>query len=173
VFTELCSFGEDAYGELYVCDRHGEVYKIVPSSPVLTGVQQFGTGTPGCAGAHAWLADCSPVIGSPAFAIRCTNAPPAGLGLLAFSSVADGPGSISAGLGVRLHVQLGAPFFALGAMLADAAGEGRVQFALPPTQGLVGVAVHAQTAWLWSPATCQPTPAGWSSSPGLTITLQP
>jgi glucose/arabinose dehydrogenase len=28
----ITSFGEDAFGELYICDRGGEVYKIVPTS---------------------------------------------------------------------------------------------------------------------------------------------
>ena len=31
----ITSFGEDARGELYICDQAGEVFKIVPASPVL------------------------------------------------------------------------------------------------------------------------------------------
>ncbi len=31
--TSITSFGEDAFGELYICDRGGEVFKIVPVDP--------------------------------------------------------------------------------------------------------------------------------------------
>jgi glucose/arabinose dehydrogenase len=31
----ITSFGEDARGELYICDEDGEVYKIVPAAPIL------------------------------------------------------------------------------------------------------------------------------------------
>jgi hypothetical protein len=31
----ITSFGEDARGELYICDQGGEVFKVVPKSPVL------------------------------------------------------------------------------------------------------------------------------------------
>ena len=30
---QIVGFGEDAYGELYICDLGGEIYKIVPASP--------------------------------------------------------------------------------------------------------------------------------------------
>jgi len=30
----ITSFGVDAYGEMYICDQFGEVYKIVPATPV-------------------------------------------------------------------------------------------------------------------------------------------
>ena len=29
----IASFGEDAYGEIYICDRGGEIFKIVPDVP--------------------------------------------------------------------------------------------------------------------------------------------
>lgn len=31
--TSITSFGEDAFGELYICDRGGEVFKIIPVDP--------------------------------------------------------------------------------------------------------------------------------------------
>jgi len=31
--VDISSFGEDAHGELYICDRGGEVFKIVPATP--------------------------------------------------------------------------------------------------------------------------------------------
>jgi len=33
--NSITSFGEDARGELYICDQGGEVFKIVPKAPVL------------------------------------------------------------------------------------------------------------------------------------------
>jgi hypothetical protein len=32
--TDISSFGTDAAGEIYICDRNGEVYKIVPATGV-------------------------------------------------------------------------------------------------------------------------------------------
>jgi glucose/arabinose dehydrogenase len=34
VLNQITSFGEDANGEIYVCDQGGQVYKIVPNGPV-------------------------------------------------------------------------------------------------------------------------------------------
>jgi len=58
-------------------------------------------------------------------------------------------------------------------MLSDAAGLGGFSFPIPPTPSIAGAELHAQAIWPWSPAACQPTSWGWSSSDGLTITLQP
>jgi glucose/arabinose dehydrogenase len=32
--SDISSFGQDAFGEIYICDLDGDVYKIVPSQPV-------------------------------------------------------------------------------------------------------------------------------------------
>jgi glucose/arabinose dehydrogenase len=166
--TAVMSFGEDAYGELYVCNLTGEVFKVVPVTPTVTGLMPFGTGTPGCLGAQALTADCSPVVGNPSFEIECSNAPVSGLGLIAFADVPDFVGSDPLGIGLTVHVQIGAPFWVLEPMFSDANSVGRFAFPIPPQPTLAGMQIYAQSVWIWS--TCAPTPIGWSSSAGLGIT---
>ncbi len=167
------AFGEDGRGELYLCDFAGQVYKIVPSAPVQAGLLPYGVGTPGCAGAHALTADCSPVVGNPMFTLRCSNAPALSIGLLAIASDADVAGSDPFGFGFLAHVQVTSAFLVLLTMASDVSGIGSFGFPIPPSPPLAGMNLNAQAVWLWSPAVCTPSPFGWSSSPGLSITLQP
>jgi hypothetical protein len=148
-------FGEDGFGELYVCDFAGKVYRIAPQTPVQAGVVPFGAGTPGCSGAHSLYAVGSPVVGNPAFGLRCSQAPPLFPGVLGFADVADVPGSDPLGFGVLFHLSLAS------------------SFPIPPSPALAGVTLHTQVLWPWLPASCVPSVSGWSSSPGLTLTLQP
>lgn len=171
--TGPCAFGEDGRGELYLCNLTGEVYRIVPTTPQQVGVTPFGVGTPGCAGAHALSADSSPVVGNPAFALRCSNAPQQALGLLAFSGGADVAGSDPLGVGLLVHVQPTAAFFVIDALASDANGVGRYALPIPGQPSLVSVQLHAQAVWGWPASACQPTSIGWSSSAGLSIVLQP
>ena len=172
VFTGISAFGEDGYGELYVCDLGGEVYRIVPTTPVVQGVTPFGAGTPGCSGPHTLSAPSSPVLGHPAFTLRTGQAPPSGLGLQAFASQPDVAGSDPLGLGFVAHVQL-ASLLSLWPVVGDSSGVGSFAFAIPPSAALVGSTLHTQSIWLWHPAACSPSPGGWSSSPGLSFTVQP
>ncbi|MCB9877537.1 MAG: PQQ-dependent sugar dehydrogenase [Planctomycetes bacterium] len=174
-FTALVpsAFGEDGAGELYVCDLGGHVWRIVSAAPPLAGVTPFGLGTAGCSGPHALAAESSPTIGNASFALGCGNAPPGSVGLLAFSSGVDVAGSDLLGAGLRVHVQIAAPFFVLEAMPVDAQGAARFAFAIPPAAGLVGIVLHTQAVFGWAPAVCAPSALGWSSSSGLTLTLQP
>ena len=166
------AFGEDGYGELYVCDFSGGVFKIVPTVPTLVGVVPYGAGTPGCSGAHTLTADRSPVVGNPSFALLVANGPVGGLGLMAVAAAPDVAGSDPLGFGFQAHVQLGS-LLVLATMLADPNGRGSYAFPIPPAPSLAGANLYAQSLWLWSPAVCAPSPSGWSSSPGLAITLQP
>ena len=173
LLTGPSGFGEDGYGELYLCNLTGEVYRIVPTTPQLAGVQPFGVGTPGCNGPHTLSALCTPVVGNPAFALRSSNAPAQSLGLLAFSGGSDVPGSDPLGVGLLVHVQVGAGFFVLETIPSDASGIGSYDLAIPPMPSLSGMQLHAQAIWGWSPSVCSPSTVGWSSSPGLTFVLQP
>jgi glucose/arabinose dehydrogenase len=173
VLTGPSGFGEDGYGELYLCNLTGEVYRIVPTAPQLTGVQPFGVGTVGCNGPHTLSALCSPVVGNPAFALRSNNAPPQSVGLLAFSDGLDISGSDPLGVGLLVHVQVTTGLFVLQSMTSDVAGVGSYDLAIPPMPSLSGMQLHAQAIWGWSLAVCSPSTIGWSSSPGLTFVLQP
>lgn len=167
------AFGEDGRGELYLCNLTGEVYRIVPTTPQLVGVQPYGVGTSGCNGPHALTADCTPVVGNPAFGLRCSNAPAQSLGLLAFSNGIDVAGSDVLGVGLLVHVQIAAGFFVVDTMASDASGLGSYDLPLPPTPILAGLQLHTQAVWAWPSATCSPSSIGWSSSAGLSFTLQP
>ncbi|MGA1524271.1 MAG: PQQ-dependent sugar dehydrogenase [Planctomycetota bacterium] len=169
----ISGFGEDAAGELYLCAISGEVYRIVPTTPQLAGITVFGVGTSGCAGPHVLTAGCSPVRGSPAFDLLCSNAPPSTLGLLALALAPDLTGSDPFGVGLQLHVQFGNPLLLLAPMPADATGTGKSTLPIPGSPALVGTRVHTQALWPWNPPSCQPSTIGWSSSSGLTFTIQP
>ena len=173
VLTGPTGFGEDGYGEMYLCNLTGEIYRIVPTTPQLLGVQPFGVGTAGCNGPHTLSAQCSPVVGNPAFALRSSNAPPQSVGLLAFANGADVAGSDPLGVGLLVHVQVTAGFFVLVSMPSDVSGVGSYDLAIPPMPSLAGMQLHAQAIWGWDPTTCAPSTIGWSSSAGLSFVLQP
>ena len=166
-------FGEDAFGEMYLCDFAGKVYKIVPNGAVQTGVTLYGSGTAGCVGAHALTAIASPVIGNPSFSLRCNNGPASSFGIMVLASDADVLGSDPLGLGFTAHVQVTSSLLLLHTILSDAAGVGSFAFPIPPSAPLIGYQLNAQALWLWPPAVCVPSPFQWSSSNGLGITLQP
>ena len=121
---------------------------------------------------HTITAESSPVIGHPQFVVRTLGAPANGLGLCALASDEVLAG-VDVGLGFLVHVDLASPFFVLLPQVATAAGVGRFGFGIPPSSTLVGLELRAQSLWLWPPQLCTPSPLGWSSSPGLRITLQP
>jgi len=173
MFTGITAFGEDAMGELYICNLSGEVYRIVPTGPAIVGVQTYGVGTPGCSGPHAMAAACTPVIGNPDFALTCNNAPASSLGLMAFADAPDVAGSDPLNVGLTVHLQVTASFFSIWAMSSDLSGEGSFSFAIPASQSLIGMQLYAQSIWAWDPAVCSPSLINWSSSPGLAFTVQP
>jgi glucose/arabinose dehydrogenase len=168
------AFGEDARGEMYVCDQSGRVFRIVPNGPVVFGTKPYGTGTAGCRGPHTLAAANSPVIGNPEFTLRCSHGPVAGSGL-GLGVFADRPdaGSDPLGWGVLFHVQLASPLLLLSAMLPDLRGNGQFSLSIPADSSLTGLSLFAQGLWIWDPAVCAATPSAWTSSNGLRIKLLP
>ncbi len=170
--TGISAFGEDACGELYVIEHAGQVWKVVPAPPAPNpGLAGYGTGTPGCSGAHTLTASCPPVLQNPTWRMLSGNAPANGVGVAVLGDAQDLAGT-DPGLGIRLHFQLGGGWFSWIAF-ADAAGVGSAALAIPSTPQLIGYQVFGQIVWLWPATTCTPTPSGLSSTPGLAITFQP
>jgi hypothetical protein len=134
--------------------------------PLPAGAIQYGDSTPGCRGEIAIGVTAIPKYGSHDFALTSTNADPGGAyGVLAFAIGAlDTPV-----LGVGTQVWLD-PSLLLAVMPVAANDQG---FALVPLRiegapALIGLTVAAQFFWK-DPC----GPAGWASTNGLKITVQP
>jgi hypothetical protein len=171
--SSITSFGEDAQGELYICDMGGgEVFKIIPQTPLTNGIVSYGAGTPGCLGAHTLSATCPPTINNPVFGLSCTNPPPSSTGLGIISAGQLPAGSDPFGIGVFVLVDAmtaGAyfPFF----VTSGAAGPATIYFSIPNSASLINITVYVQEFWSWT--TCNPSPLNVSSTNGLALTIQP
>ncbi|MCI0588206.1 MAG: PQQ-dependent sugar dehydrogenase [Planctomycetes bacterium] len=168
----IAGFGEDGCGELYICDLGGEIFKIVPATPVTTGLTPYGTGTAGCSGAHALSASTPAAIHAPCWTLTTTNAPASSVGILALADVQDLAGSDPLGVGLTLHVSLGSPLLFLLPMPSNASGTGSLTIPIPNSTALIGAILYGQTAWGWPAGPCAPSSIGASSSNGLEITIQ-
>lgn len=134
------------------------------------GLSWFGTGTPGCAGEHGIDALGAPTAGNAAFAVRCDRGPAPGVGVLAFGTAGHAAG-FDPGLGFLLHLDPTPPnAMVLQLMVADGAGVAVVPVPLTPAANWAGFTMVAQGAFWW-PGPCQPSGSGFSSTPGLTITV--
>jgi len=70
-------------------------------------------------------------------------------------------------------VNLGAPIVAFYAK-SSASGSASRALPIPNDALLAGMTLHAQLAWPWPmAASCDPSPLGFSSTSGLSITIQP
>lgn len=175
--SSISSFGEDAAGELYICDMSGgEVFKIVPSAAQTTGIVSYGAGTPGCYGPHVLTASCPPTLNNPVFQVTCSNTLPGALGLGIVSTGSLPTGSDPFGVGVEVLVDMttpGAwfPFFVPSPPSTFAPVPATVVMAIPNLPSLIGITVFVQEFWTWTQ--CTPSPVGASSSSGLALTFQP
>lgn len=168
-----CSFGEDGRGEMYVVSLNGEVFRIVPQTPVFAGLAPYGAGVAGCSGAHLLDATSSPVLGNLAFELRCSQGPATSFAFAMLAGAPDVAGSDPFGLGVPLHVALQSWVLVAQLVATDAQGQSRLRVAIPGAPALAGLGLYAQWAHLWPAQVCTPSPQGWSSSHGLAITIQP
>ena len=131
-----------------------------------TGVQRYGSSTPGCAGPLAIGVTSMPKVGSP-FGLTCTNAPPSssqGVLLIGVETLAQ---PVMA-KGAQLWVSPSAPFVLLLAN-SSALGGSWLQGNIPHNGALAGVTIYAQFFW---PNPCAP-PGLLCASNALEITIQP
>lgn len=132
----------------------------------------YGAGFPGCLGAHSLVGVGSPSLGNSAFALRTNGGAPGGVGLIGLASQWDPAGSDPLGLGLPLHLSVFSPFLSLFSFSADGAGVAELALPIPANPNLAGQTYYTQALWLWLPGSpCQPTPGGFSSSPGLALSL--
>ncbi|MFO1077754.1 MAG: hypothetical protein U1E73_08510 [Planctomycetota bacterium] len=135
------------------------------------GLASYGTGTPGCFGAHGIDGNGAPVAGNLGFGVQVDRGPATGLAVLGVGTVGNAPG-FDPGIGIRMHIDVLPPAVAVFAVV-PVPPTGQVQLALPlPNQAAYyGMSLFVQGAFAWS-GPCSPSPFGFSSSPGLEVRIQ-
>jgi hypothetical protein len=125
---------------------------------------EYGTPTSGCAGVANISGNQVPQVNTPGFALLHANAPASSFGIGIFS---QSPQNATL-FGINLHVGIASPAPIFLSLNADAVGSATTPIAIPNNPALAGFQLHSQAAWI---DTCGI--AGWSSSSGLLITIQP
>ena len=139
---------------------------------VVPNLSAYGAGFPGCFGPHTLVGLGQPSLGNGAFALRTAGGAPGGLAVIGLANLWDPAGSDGLGLGLPLHLSLLSPFLSLFAVAADGTGVADLPLPIPSNPNLAGQTYYTQALWLWLPGSpCQPTPSGFSSSPGLALSL--
>lgn len=171
----ISAFGEDADGEIYILDYlGGEIFRIIPKTGGLTGIETFGTGTPGCSGVVELTATSSPVIGNEKFKIRVSNGPASSLGLMLFTDAKHDIPTDPFGISVATYLDFfnSSEIFEAD-MVSNAAGAGVSPLPIPSNPIIAGNTYTVQVFWHWPNGNCQ-TPSGtFSSSVGMSITILP
>jgi glucose/arabinose dehydrogenase len=171
----ISSFGEDAAGELYLVNYvAGEVYQIVPQAPVVEGLDAWGVGTPGCSGGQTLTANASPIVGNPAFKIRCTNGAPNSVGMLLTTDNANYAGGDLLGIGVETYpdiFNITEAYFWDMPSLPD--GSSAIPVPIPNNPTSIGKTYTFQCFWHWLGGNCQTPPGAFSSSTALNVTILP
>lgn len=132
----------------------------------------YGSGTPGCFGAHTLVGQGAPRLGTQ-FGVVAGGAGPGGVGVLYLGNTPDWNGSDPLGLGATLHISPFSTLLVSLPLVADGVGGANVPLALPSSPGLAGLTLHAQALWAWPFGPCVPSTSGLSSSNGLAFTLVP
>jgi hypothetical protein len=137
------------------------------------GLTSYGTGTPGCNGAHTLTGNKTPRIGTSDFQLRCDNTPLSTLGIAIVTNVPDFAGSDPFGINVLLHVDL---IFATEVYPVDfystAAGNGAAPLPVPFVPQVIGLTYYAMGLWVWAPGCPAVQPNNLSTTKGLSLTLQ-
>jgi glucose/arabinose dehydrogenase len=168
--SSIVSYGEDANGELYICNMSGNtIRKIVPSVPQTLGITTVGPGTPGCNGASTLSLACSPTIHNPGETLTSTNGPAGTTGIAAIGGAALPPGSDPLGIGVIVLVDLTS--YSLLEFPVGPNGTTVLSTPIPKDPGLIGMTFVVQEFFAWT--SCSPSPLNLSSTSALQITVLP
>lgn len=165
-------FGNIEYW-MEVTDRAGNTgssshkFIVIPSA----GLSNYGTSTPGCAGAQSIYANSAAAIGNSEFEIHTTHCPQNMMNILLVSS-GSVPGGIDPGFGLPVFVDLAAAEVLPFDHPSDAAGLGSTNITIPTNPLLIGSAFFAQSYCYWS-GPCTPSVLGLSASNALSIVVQP
>ncbi|MBI3819017.1 MAG: hypothetical protein HY286_10035 [Planctomycetes bacterium] len=135
------------------------------------GLQQSGTGTPGCLGPHTIWGNYSPKVNSPNFRLTCTQCPPNTLGLGLVGDVPDTLGSDPFGIGLTLYISIASTELLTFDFISDAFNNGRALAPIPNDPSLIGKKYYAQAIWYWATG-CVPSSLSLSSSNAIEITIQ-
>jgi hypothetical protein len=139
----------------------------------ISGLANYGTGTPGCDGPQIMGASSPASPGNPNFRLTTTSCPPSSLGLGLVANVADPVGFDTLSLGFLFHLDLflSTELVPLD-LVSNTFGYGLTQAAIPISPVIVGNTYYAQSIWVWSGCSTS-SPYGFSSSNGLAIVIQP
>lgn len=165
-------FDGDGLVDFGIPDAENPSMFILLNLSIPKGVAPYGSGTPGCLGAHAMGATSVPKINNPGFRLTCTHAPPDALGLGLVADSEQNPGNDPFGLGILLLVDLfsAQEIYTLD-FTADSQGNGSALAPIPADPTLVGKTYYAEAIWYWTAGPCAPSPYQLSSSDGLAITI--
>ncbi|MBI3818328.1 MAG: hypothetical protein HY286_06515 [Planctomycetes bacterium] len=157
---------------VYVDGAYGS-FRISVRGMRPVGLNNYGSGTPGCAGLERMDASGAPNTNNFGFQLMCDRAPANQLGLGIVTDLQDATGSDSFGIGLLMHVGLaGANEIIALDFYSDNLGFGVAAAPIPNDPSLIGKKYFAQAIWLWTPASCVPSNYGLSSSDGLEIQIQ-
>lgn len=151
---------------------------IQGSFPTISGVSNFGNGTPGCSGIEALSLSAAPKIGTTFNAVGA-RAPLNSTGLLLFGTAPDVLGSDPFGIGAVFHIDFLSSVELLSFTVAsDALGNTQLPLTLPSSPSLVGASFYGQLLWVWPSSDCGLIPITLgalplSTSRGLQLTIQP
>lgn len=145
-----------------------DIWTFVPNFVTL-----YGTGTPGCDGAHFFSTSRTPHVGDPAWPIVCTRMPSNSLGACFITDVADFAGSDTYGLDFLLHVDLVNSTQIINVDVpTDVFGMGEMALPIPNDPNLIHQTFFLQMIDYWDPNVCIPSTSGFTSSNGMQVILQ-
>ncbi len=134
---------------------------------------RWGSGTPGCTGAHLLDANETPRVGSSTLEFTCTNAPDNPTGVILFSQAIQLAGSDPFGIGTILLVDLLDPELSwVNVNQAGPGGTVTVPVSVPSNPALADTIWGSQAFWL-DLTPCGPGPFDTSTSAGLGFVVLP